>query len=261
MTWVDGSRLTRPWADPDALRSPAFRRLILVVTGVLLVLAAASAVQIMRFVLANDGGLGVDFHQYEDHVDRWLRTGQLYLPHQLAGPTEIELGDPLYPPPIVLLLLPYRVVPDVVWWIVPLTVLGWTLVRLRPAPWTWPILALIALWPRTVALIAYGNPGMWIDAFIALALWAPWAGPLVLLKPSLAPLALIGVRRRVWWLGLAALLAISVPFAGLWVDYLAVVRNSSTPLTYSLFDLPLALAPVIAFVGRTREFDGSTRRA
>jgi hypothetical protein len=93
---------------------------------------------------------------------------------------------------------------------------------------------------------------MWMVALICLALFRPWAGPLVLLKPSLAPYALLGFGRRSWFVALAAVLVASVPFGHLWIDYLTVLQNSRVPLSYSLLDLPLTLAPVIAFIGRRR---------
>jgi hypothetical protein len=249
--------IRRPWAAPDVLASRPFRLLILTTTGVLGVLALLSAVQLFQIVYANRVGIGVDFHQYLDHLARWQTTGQLYLPRQLAGPTSVMDGDPLYPPTVLWLLLPFKVLPEPIWWLVPTAIIVVTLVRLRPAPWTWPLLAMIALWPRTPALFYYGNPGMWMVAFICLALWRPWAGPLILLKPSLAPFALLGFGRRSWFIALAVVVAASIPFAGLWLDYLTVLRNSSVPLTYSLLDLPLALAPIIAFLGRRRELGGS----
>ena len=251
--------IDRPWADPDILANRPFRLLILTTTGVLGVLAVASALQLLQIVLANRVGFGVDFHQYLDHLARWQATGQLYLPRQLAGPTTVMDGDPLYPPTIILLLLPFRVLPEPIWWLIPVPIIVVTLVRLRPAPWTWPLLALIALWPRTPALIYYGNPGMWMVAFICLALWRAWAGPLILLKPSLAPFALLGFGRRSWFIALAIVVAVSIPFGSLWFDYLMVLGNSHVPLTYSLLDLPLTLAPVIAFLGRRSNLDGSPR--
>ena len=252
-------KIRRPWAAPDVLEQRQYRLLILTTTGVIGVLALVSAFVLLQFVLASGVGFGVDFHQYLDHLARWQATGQLYLPRQLAGPTTVMDGDPLYPPTIILLLLPFRVLPEPIWWLVPVPIIAWTLIRLRPAPWTWPLLAIVALWPRTPALIYYGNPGMWMVAFICLALRRPWAGPLVLLKPSLAPFALLGFGRPGWFISLAIVIAVSIPFGSLWLDYLTVLGNSNVPLTYSLLDLPLALAPVIAFLGRTRDLYGSGR--
>lgn len=248
--------ISRSWAAPDILDQRPFRLLILTTTGVLGVLAILSAVQLFQIVYGNRVGIGVDFHQYLDHVARWQATGQLYLPRQLAGPTTVMDGDPLYPPTILLLLLPFTILPQPIWWLVPSLTIVVTLIRLRPGPWTWPLLALIALWPRTPALFLYGNPGMWMVAFICLALGRAWAGPLILLKPSLAPFALLGFGRRSWFLSLAIVAAASIPFGALWLDYVTALRNSQVPLTYSLLDLPLALAPVIAYLGRTRNLDG-----
>jgi hypothetical protein len=250
-----GFEIRRPWASPDILNARPYRLLILTTTGVVAVLAILSGALLFQIVYANRVGIGVDFHQYLGHVERWQTTGQLYLPHQLAGPTQVMDGDPLYPPTILWLLLPFRVLPEAIWWLVPSTIIVGTLVRLRPAPWTWPLLAIVALWPRTPALFLYGNPGMWMVAFICLALWRPWAGPLILLKPSLAPFALLGFGRRSWFIALAVVLVGSIPFGSLWVDYVTVLRNSSVPLTYSLLDLPLTLAPVIAYLGRTRDLN------
>ena len=254
-----GFEIRRPWASPDILALRPYRWLILTTTGVLGVLAILSAAQLFQIVYGNRVGIGVDFHQYLDHVARWQSTGQLYLPRQLAGPTTVMDGDPLYPPTVVWLLLPFTVLPEPIWWIVPSVIIVITLVRLRPAPWTWPVLAIVALWPRTPALLLYGNPGMWMVAFICLALWRAWAGPLILLKPSLAPFALLGFGRRSWFIALAVVVVASIPFGTLWLDYLTVLSNSHVTLTYSLLDLPLTLAPVIAFLGRRRNLDGSRR--
>jgi hypothetical protein len=252
--------IDRPWAAPDILASRPYRLLILTTTGVVGVLAILSAVLLFQIVYGNRVGIGVDFHQYLDHVARWQATGQLYLPRQLAGPTTVMDGDPLYPPTVLWLLVPFTVLPEPIWWIIPTAIIVVTLVRLRPAPWTWPLLAIIAFWPRTPALFLYGNPGMWMVAFICLALWRAWAGPLILLKPSLAPFALLGVGRRSWFIAMAVVVALSIPFGRLWLDYATVLQNSRVPLTYSLLDLPLTLAPVIAFLGRRRELDGSPRQ-
>ena len=251
--------IRRPWAAPDILANRPYRLLILTTTGILGVLALASAIQLFQIVYGNRVGIGVDFHQYLGHVASWQATGQLYLSHQLAGPTTVMDGDPLYPPTILWLLLPFTVLPEPIWWVVPIAIIVVTLVRLRPAPWTWPLLAIIALWPRTPALFYYGNPGMWMVAFICIALARSWGGPFILLKPSLAPFALLGFGRRSWFIALAIVVVASIPFGSLWLDYVTVLRNSNVPLTYSLLDLPLTLAPVLAFVGRRRNLDGSPR--
>lgn len=80
-----------------------------------------------------------------------------------------------------------------------------------------------------------------------------WPGVLVLLKPSLGPFALIGVTRRSWWVVFALVGLASIPFWGLWADYLAIVQNGNGSLVYSLQDVPVVAAPVVAWLGRSRE--------
>lgn len=97
-----------------------------------------------------------------------------------------------------------------------------------------------------------GNPSMWIAAFAAAGtVWA-WAYVLVLLKPSLAPFALLGVRHRSWWIALGVAVLVSIPFAGMWLDWITALRNADQDLLYSLRDAPIVLIPLIAYWGSSR---------
>jgi hypothetical protein len=51
-------------------------------------------------------------------------------------------------------------------------------------------------------------------------------GPLVLLKPTLAPFALFGMRQRRWWVAAAVLGVVSLAFLPMWPDYLTVLGNA-----------------------------------
>ena len=236
--------------DVAAPGRPAVERAYRLIAVVLLVAAAFVWIDLYQIVDSHRYGFAVDFNQYQAHTTRWLETGQLYLARQLAGPTPVQDGDPLYPPIVLYLLLPFRVLPSILWWVIPLAIIGSVIVWLRPRSWTWPLLALILLWPRTPALIYYGNPGMWVDAAIAGGVVLGWPSVFVLIKPSLAIYAPLGIRRRSWWVALGILAIASLPFGTLWVDYATVLRNSGVPPWYSLLDLPLSLAPVIAWLGR-----------
>ena len=196
--------------------------------------------------------LGVDFHQYLDHTRRFLENGSFYLEHQLHGPYLIQPGDSLYPPAILYLLVPFLVIPQVLWWVVPLGLMAALVVTSRPKPWAWPLLALVVADPRTMEIVIYGNPAMWIGAAVAGALFWSWPGALVLLKPSLAPFALIGIRSRGWWLTLAVGLVLSAPLAGLYVQFAHVLLDSNGSLSYSLPDVPFVTAPLVAWLARTR---------
>ena len=200
------------------------------------------------------GRVGADLELYIDATRDALAGGGFYLDRQLNGPYPVTDGDILYPPTIIILFLPYLVVPAPLFWIVPLSVVGGVVAYHRPRAWTWPLLALAVASPITSLKVVHGNPVMWIVAAIALGTVVAWPAALVLLKPSLGPFAAIGIRRRSWWLALAALIVLSVPFGRLWLDYVRVVLDSRNPAgaLYSLDEVPFALMPVIAWLGSSR---------
>ena len=208
--------------------------------------------------------VGVDFDLYRDAAARWLHGGPFFEPYQLAGPYEIRAGDILYPPAALWLFVPFAaaatppwsLVAMALWWAVPLAITGWVVVALRPRPVVWPLIALCLTNPTTLLKIWTGNPVMWSMAAMALAVVGSsrFTAPFVLLKPSLAPFALFGVRRLSWWLGLAVIVVLGiVPFAPMWLDWLRAVGNSrGGGLLYSALEIPLLLLPLVAWCGRTR---------
>ncbi len=206
--------------------------------------------------------LGVDFRLYHDVTARWLAGGPFYEPYQLGGPYEIRAGDVLYPPVGLWLFVPFAAatgvlgtVTTVLWWIVPLGTTAAVVVRLRPRPLAWPLIALCLSNPTTLLKVWTGNPVIWSMAAMALAVVGSgrFAASFVLLKPSVAPFALFGVRRRSWRLGLAVLVALSLPFGPLWADWVASILNSrGGGLLYSGLEIPMLLLPLVAWLGRTR---------
>jgi hypothetical protein len=213
--------------------------------------------------------MGVDYRLYRDATHLWLNGGPFYPSRQLTGPYEITPGDILYPPVAIWLFAPFAVPnrPEVsilaaaIWWAIPLLVTAWAVRRLRPAPWTWPLLALCATNPTVLLKVWTGNPVIWSTAALALATALPWrtTAPFALLKPSLAPFALFGARRRSWWVGAALLGLLSLPFGSLWPDWLTTLANSrGGGVLYSSLEAPFLLLPLVAWLGRTRE-PGATR--
>lgn len=201
--------------------------------------------------------LGMDQRYYADVGARWLADGTFYLPHQLSGPYHVTLltapgtGDTLYPPNALLLFVPFAVLPAVLWWAIPIAVTGYALYRLRPESWAWVVMLVLLAWPRAIGAYLFGNTDIWMVAAIAAgAVWG-WPALAVTLKPTLAPFALLGVRRRSWWLCAAlgvGFVALTWP---LWMDYLTAMRNvRGLGLEYSLGSLPLMLIPVVAWVAR-----------
>jgi hypothetical protein len=202
--------------------------------------------------------LGVDFELYRDVTLRWLGGGPFYEPYQVAGPYEIRAGDVLYPPVGIWLFAPFAVtgfVGAAAWWAIPLLTTAAVVVVLRPRPILWPLLALCVANPTTLLKVWTGNPVMWSMAAMALAVVgrSRFAAPFVLLKPSLAPFALFGIRDRSWWLGAGVLLALCLPFGALWADWLKSVLNSrGGGLLYSALEIPMLLLPLLAWIGRTQ---------
>jgi hypothetical protein len=52
-----------------------------------------------------------------------------------------------------------------------------------------------------------------------------------------------------------------VPFGGLWLDWLSVVRHAPADWTYSLGSLPMVAIPIVLWARRTRELETFATRA
>jgi hypothetical protein len=207
------------------------------------------------------GLTGVDLDIYLGYARRFFDTGSMYAANQLTGP---YAGQPyvsgpipadmpcLYPPTTIYLFAPFLVLPPMLWWAAPLGVVASVLVRLRPATWTWPVIVLPLITPDFSAGLVTGNTGMWLLAAVAGGIVWGWPGILVLIKPFLAPFALVGARRRAWWVGLAVAAALSVPLAASWIAYPAVVANARDIDYQPLGYVPMLLAPIVAWIGRDR---------
>lgn len=193
-----------------------------------------------------------DLQVYRDATARLLAGDGWYLQRQLGGPYQIQFGDVLYPPVTAWFFLPWLVLPGWTFSAVPLGIVAWFVGTARPAAWTWPVMVFCLVFPVTLVYIAYANPTIWIAAFVALGLRFAWPGVLVLLKPSLAPFALIGIRSRGWWVGLVLLGLASLPFLALTLDYPRILLDSrGSSLLYSGTSVPILALPIVAWLGRT----------
>jgi hypothetical protein len=230
---------------PSGSVTPRVRAVLLVVALGILVFPIADVLRAAARPNFNGYG-GIDYALYMDATRRWLDGGAFFQPYQLAGPYPVQMGDVLYPPNALWLFVPFTVLPAILWWAIPLGVTAAMIGRLRPAPVAWPFLALCCFWPPFVARIVAGNPVMWVMAAVALGFAFRWAFVGVLLKPSLFPFALLGIRDRSWWIALAIVAAASLPFGSMWLDWITAVTNSTAGLFYSLQDVPILLLPVIA---------------
>jgi hypothetical protein len=197
--------------------------------------------------------LGNDLAGYTTAARRFLDSGTPYLPEQLSGAWQLQPDSFIHPPVAVLLFIPWIVLPAVLWWAIPIGLTVWSVVRLRPRPWAWPVMAACLLWPRTAGILIAGNSDMWIAATVAVALaFALPTAVLIVIKPSYLPLALIGLRRREWWIAGIVVGAVCLAFGGLWLDYLTVLRGVTLEPLYSLYNAPYVAIPLVAWVGRIR---------
>jgi hypothetical protein len=241
-------RAAVPGAPERSRLDRRIRFALVVLTGVIVAIACGVAALTWDTV-ASANRIGADFQLYLDASRSTLSGGELYPAHQLAGPYLVADGDILYPPPILLLMLPFTILPTVLFWIVPLAILAACVVHHRPAVWSWPILALGFAYPVTSLKIVHGNPTMWIVAAIALGTVTAGPAVLVLLKPTLAPFALIGLNRARWWLALGIAVVVAALFAPLWPDYITILANArGRGILYSLDEVPFATVPVVALL-------------
>lgn len=199
--------------------------------------------------------VGVDRGIYKEAALRWAGGGFWFYAEQLAGPYTIIQGHVLYPPTALPWLVPAAYLPDALWWGLPICVIAGIVWHHRPAIWAWPVMGLCLSTFWSVEIIASGNPGLWIAMFAALGTVRRPAFALVLLKPSLAPFALLGARSRGWWVLLAAFVAVSLASLPMWIDYVHVLLNGRGPLAvvwYSIRDVPLVSVPLVAWAARAR---------
>ena len=194
----------------------------------------------------------IDYGHYLGATRRWLDTGTPYLASEIAGRFEYEPLTFLHPPIALLLFLPFLWLPAFAWWAIPLTITTLCVLSFRPAPWSWPILALLLCHPNLDHGLVAGNSGMWMLAGIAAGLRLGWPALVVIAKPSIAPFILVGARHRSWWIGAAILVAACIPFGALWIDWLRVIVNSPGDWTYGVRDIPWLMMPVVAWWSRGR---------
>ena len=232
------------------------RPLAVGLTALCLLWAVVALSRVWTLAVANDL-VAVDHLTLQAFAQRWLDTGSMYLPYQVAGPFDPRplphvpsIMPSMYPPHAVYLFVPSLVLPAILWWAIPFSIIGYALWRWRPAVWTWPVLVLLLADSDSLTWLVVGSSTMWTASFVAAGLLWSWPAVLVTLKPSLLPFALIGIRRRSWWIASAGLAVLSLPLAGQWMAYASVVQNAEASLSYSLGSLPLMLVPVVAWLGR-----------
>jgi len=224
-----------------------------VMVGLAAALLALVALELHVGVTAKNWGAALnDWDVVSAAAQRWVHGGSYFLDRQLHGPYPWANGDVLYPPTALVLFVPFSFLPGAVWVAVPLAIIGLALRRLRPAPWTWPVMAALLIPPQPLVEVLSGNPIVWIVA--ALFATAAWGSPasLVLLKPTLLPFALFRAHTRAWWVGLAGVAIVSLPMLPLNLVWLRVVLDSDGGggIWHNLAEIPYGLIPMVAWIGR-----------
>jgi hypothetical protein len=238
----------------DGLRSNVRRTALGGAVVLAVVVAAAVWIRVALLIPALGDYPGSDIRFYLDATQRWLRGGGFYEAHELAGPFEIgDAYEVLFPPTLILLFAPFLVLPLALWWAVPVGSTAWFVWHARPSLVGWFGIFVALAFPNTIALLVAGNPVIWGVPALALATRWNWPAALLVLKPTVFPLALFWAGHVSWWIALLAIGLLTLPFWPLPVEYLTVLQNARSPrigtFLHSLGDVPLLLIPVIASLG------------
>lgn len=212
---------------------------------------------VVGFAFLNWGGTdwGADLRGYLDATRSWMHGDGFYLPRQLHGPYLIELGDVLYPPTALYVFVPFLVLPALLWWVLGVGVLAYVVWSWRPRLLAVALMLACLAFPNTPIVFFRGAPVIVVTALVAAALRWKWPGALILLKPSILPFALIGIRTRGWWLTAGLLVILTLPLLPMVPAWIQTVLDSrgAGGFLYSAKDLPLLMVPVFAYLGRTRD--------
>jgi hypothetical protein len=192
---------------------------------------------------------GGDFLTYITAARSWLEGGPFYHPYQVTGPYQVVYAEILYPPPVLLLLVPFTVLPAILWWAIPIATTTYFVAQTKPRGWRLAAILFLLAVPYSLDIVATGNPALWMLMFGAIAIRIPGMAALILLKPTLALFAFVGIRSRLWWGLTAGLILVSVLLLPLTREYVTVVLNAQWPggnPLYSLNGVPLMLIPIVA---------------
>ena len=224
----------------------------LTMTATILGLMVVQAVPILLDL--DPAKIAVDYNLYVEATARAVSGGPYYLPHQLAGPYDATPGVILYPPTFILVMLPFTVLPWVVYWALPIGTVIWAAWIHRPRVAWWPVIAFCLWWPGTLVTLVAGNPVLLFTGVMALATLWYWPAVWILLKPSLFPFALFGVWKRSWWIALAVFILVAIPFGAMWLDYVTVLLNArhELGLLYNFGQAPTLALPLAIWAGRRR---------
>ena len=249
VAWLGRTRVVQPQTLPRKVFEAGAQMLIcILIVYLLLTFAFLSARGYVADIWLKDYSL------YMEATRSWLHGGPFYLPEQIAGPYDLAWGQVLYPPVLLVLFVPSLFLPALIWLVVPLAVTTIAMVAHRPNLVAWAcVLGLIAMDPMQLLIYPAGNPTIWLVMVMALATHRPWISALILVKPSLTPFGLAGIRDRRWWVVVACMSVVSLALWTLTLEWIAAMRNlQGAAMFYALVNLQVMIIPIVAWLGRSR---------
>jgi len=206
--------------------------------------------------------LGLDWLGYRAGFERLLATGTPYAPFELAGPFTPMHLDFIHPPNFLVLVAPFAVLPHpldfVAWDAVPIAIFCFLL---RGLPWwAWPAVAVLSTTNSLQYPILNGNSSLFLVAVFGLGIRLGWPVGLLAMKPTLAPLAIVGLRRPIPTFIIAVVpIVLTLP---LFPAYLTVLRNmEGIPLSYSIENYSLIALAILPWLAPRLPGWGPWRRA
>jgi Glycosyltransferase family 87 len=244
---IDGPPTLTPFDRDRFLRR-------VVVVGSLAVVAIQVVLYVVGWIANHEAiPLGLDWLGYRAGFDRLLATGTPYAAFELAGPFTPEHLDFIHPPNALVLFAPFAILPQpldyILWIAIPIAIFCYLL---RDLPWwAWPFVALLSTTNSLQYPILNGNSSLFMTAIFGLGFRYGWVVGLLAMKPTLAPLAIVGFRRsRRTVLVTAALAIVPILVTLPWfADYITVARNmQGIPLTYSISNYSLIALAALPWV-------------
>ena len=240
--------------DRRAMVGRLLRRAVVAIS--LTVVFAQAAMFAIGWIVWRDWiPLGLDWLGYRAGFFRLLSTGTPYAPFELAGPFHPEHLDFIHPPNVLPLIAPFAVLPQPLDYIlfvgIPIAIYIYLLRGM--AWWGWPIVAFLTTTNSLQYPILNGNSSLWFCAAFGLGIRYGWPVGIIAMKPSLAPLAIVGLRRPIPTFILAVVpMLVTLP---LFPTYLIALRNMDVPWWYSFGNYSLiALAALPWLVEKLPEW-------
>jgi hypothetical protein len=210
------------------------------VIGIGLSFAGLAALFLWIKIAIDSGGYS-DFASYGTSVDRWLSTGHVYSATQLRGPFELATGSGggfAYPPPTILILLPFTKAGYVAFTVLSIGLLASGLLAIvarhrRLTPIWIGLVACLAFLPYSIQAVVLGNVLLPIAGMLAWA-YVGGAGPLGALA-GLVKITPVAMAALDGWHGVAIAIGIglaatvlTLPIVGgtNWPEYVTATGNA-----------------------------------